>query len=70
MRQFPQAVRRAVIDGVAPPDMVLPASIAADAQAAFDALLAACAADAGLRPRLPGAARSLARACWPRCRAR
>jgi pimeloyl-ACP methyl ester carboxylesterase len=45
MRQFPQTVRRAVIDGVAPPDMVLPASIAVDAQAALDALIAACAAD-------------------------
>lgn len=45
MRQFPQAVRRAVIDGVAPPDMVLPASIAVDAQSALDALFTACAAD-------------------------
>lgn len=44
-RQFPQAVRRAVIDGVAPPDMVLPASFSPDGQAAFDALLAACGAD-------------------------
>lgn len=42
-RQFPQAVRRAVIDGVAPPDMVLPATFSADGQAAFDALLDACA---------------------------
>ena len=31
MRQFPQAVRRVVIDGVAPPDMVLPAAASADA---------------------------------------
>lgn len=41
-RQFPQAVRRSVIDGVAPPDMVLPASYSTDGQAAFDALVAAC----------------------------
>ena len=34
-----------VLDGVAPPDMVLPASYSTDAQAAFDALLAACEAD-------------------------
>lgn len=46
-RQFPQAVRRMVLDGVAPPDMVLPASASPDAQAAFDAMLAACEADAG-----------------------
>ena len=44
-RQFPQAVRRSVIDGVAPPDMALPASFSFDNQAAFDALLAACAAE-------------------------
>jgi pimeloyl-ACP methyl ester carboxylesterase len=41
-RQFPSAVRRSVIDGVAPPDMVLPASVSTDAQASFDALLSAC----------------------------
>ena len=41
-RQFPQAVRRSVIDGVAPPDMVLPASFSTDGQAAFDELLAEC----------------------------
>jgi pimeloyl-ACP methyl ester carboxylesterase len=35
-----------VIDGVAPPDMVLPASFSTDAQAAWDGLLAACEADA------------------------
>jgi len=44
-RQFPQAVRRSVIDGVAPPDMALPSSFSFDNQAAFDALLAACAAE-------------------------
>ncbi|MEP7101424.1 MAG: alpha/beta hydrolase [Burkholderiales bacterium] len=42
MRQFPGAVRRAVLDSVAPPDMVLMASFSTDGQAAFDALLAAC----------------------------
>ena len=47
LRQFPQAVRRVVLDGVAPPDMVLPASFSADAQAALDALFAACEADQG-----------------------
>ena len=53
MRQFPQAVRRAVLDGVAPPDMRLPAAGAQDAQAAYDALLQACAADPGCAARHP-----------------
>ena len=44
-RQFPRSVRRSVIDGVAPPDMALPASFSLDNQAAFDALVAACAAE-------------------------
>jgi pimeloyl-ACP methyl ester carboxylesterase len=52
-RQFPQHVRRAVIDGVAPPDMVLPASFSSDNQAALDALLAACEAEAACRERHP-----------------
>jgi pimeloyl-ACP methyl ester carboxylesterase len=42
LRQYPQQVRRALIDGVAPSDMVLMSSVSADAQAAFDALLASC----------------------------
>ncbi len=57
MRAFPQAVRRSVIDGVAPPDMVLPASTSSDNQAAFDALLSACeqeAACARTYPQLRG----------------
>jgi pimeloyl-ACP methyl ester carboxylesterase len=41
-RQFPNAVRRSVMDGVAPPDMVLPLSMSTDNQAAFDALLKDC----------------------------
>lgn len=60
LRQFPQAVRRVVLDGVAPPDMVLPASFSTDAQAALDTLFAACEADQG-SPRAPAAASSAAR---------
>ncbi|MDQ2927102.1 MAG: alpha/beta hydrolase, partial [Pseudomonadota bacterium] len=55
LRQFPKAVRRSVIDGVAPPDMALPASFSTDNQAAFDSLVAACAAEpacARLHPSL------------------
>ncbi len=39
LRQFPTKVRRTVIDGVAPPDMVLPASFSTDGQAALDKLI-------------------------------
>lgn len=52
-RQFPQRVRRAVIDGVAPPDMVLPRAFSVDNQAALDALLAACGAERGCAAREP-----------------
>lgn len=53
LRQFPAAVRRVVIDGVAPPDMALPGAFSPDAQAAFDALLSACEADAPCQARYP-----------------
>lgn len=52
-RRFPQHVRRAVLDGVAPPDMVLPAAVSPDNQAALDALFASCAADAACARRFP-----------------
>ena len=42
LRQFPDKVRRTVLDGVAPPDMVLPASFSTDGQAALDASFLAC----------------------------
>lgn len=51
MRQFPAHVRRAVLDGVAPPVMNLPVASALDNQAAFDALLDACAADLSCQRR-------------------
>lgn len=53
MRQFPRSVRRAVLDGVAPPDMALPGSFSPDAQRAFDALLGDCDADAACHARYP-----------------
>lgn len=52
-RQFAQRVRRVVIDGVAPPDMVLPRAASVDNQAAIDALLAACRADTACDAREP-----------------
>lgn len=53
LRQAPGSVRRVVLDGVAPADMALPQAFARDAQAAFDALLARCEADADCARRHP-----------------
>jgi pimeloyl-ACP methyl ester carboxylesterase len=53
LRQHPQTVRRAVLDGVAPPDMRLVHSAALDNQAALDALLNACAAEPACARRHP-----------------
>lgn len=53
LRQFPRAARRVVLDGVAPPDMALPAAFSTDGQAAWDALLAACDAEPACRRRHP-----------------
>jgi pimeloyl-ACP methyl ester carboxylesterase len=52
-RQFPQQLRRSVLDGVAPPDMVLPASIVTDGQAAFDGMFKACEAEPACRQAHP-----------------
>lgn len=53
LRQFPQRVRRVVLDGVAPADMVLPASLARDTPAVFEAVMAACAAEPACAQRHP-----------------
>ncbi|WP_271007725.1 alpha/beta hydrolase [Paucibacter sp. B51] len=53
MRQFPSKVRRALIDGVAPPDMVLPASFSTDNQAALDAAFSACEKEPACQARHP-----------------
>ena len=53
LRQHPQTVRRAVLDGVAPPDMRLIDSAARDNQAALDALFDACAAEPACTRRHP-----------------
>ena len=62
LRQYPSRVRRAVLDGVAPPDMVLPRSIDADARSALADAFAACAAEpacARAHPRLAASWSSL-----------
>jgi pimeloyl-ACP methyl ester carboxylesterase len=53
LRQFPDRVRTAVLDGVAPPDMRLPASFAIDGEAALDRMIARCASDAACAARYP-----------------
>lgn len=53
-RLFPQRVRRAVIDGVAPPDMVLPVSFSIDNQAALEAVFVGCEKEDACRRRYPG----------------
>ena len=56
MRQYPATVRRAVLDGVVPPDMRLADVAGRDAQAVLDGLFQACAADQACQRRYPAAA--------------
>ena len=53
LRLFPKQVRRTLIAGVAPPDMVLPRSMSTDMQNALDAVLQGCEQDAGCAQRFP-----------------
>jgi pimeloyl-ACP methyl ester carboxylesterase len=53
LRQFPARVRTVVLDGVAPPDMRLPASFSVDGAAALDRMIAACAKDEACSARYP-----------------
>jgi len=53
LRQQPQRVRRAVIDGVAPPDMSLPANLGLDTAAALRSLFDDCRRDTACARRHP-----------------
>lgn len=53
LRAFPTRVRRAVIDGVAPPDSPLTQSLGQDVQAALHAWLSACESDRACAARYP-----------------
>ena len=53
LRLYPASVRRAVLDGVAPPDMALPVAFSTDGQRALDALLADCEAQPACRAAYP-----------------
>jgi pimeloyl-ACP methyl ester carboxylesterase len=57
LRQYPQRVRSAVLDGVAPPDMVLPVSFALDADTALAGLVETCARDERCHRRYPDMAK-------------
>ena len=61
MRQHPQHVRAAVIDGLVPTNNRSPLSFARDAQASLDRVLAACAADARCHGAFPDPAADLRR---------
>ena len=61
MRLHSASVRRAVLDGVVPPDMRLPEAAARDQQAVLDALFQACAADPACQRRHPAPAAQLQR---------
>ena len=53
LRLYPGRVRRAVLDGVAPPDMVLPVSMATDVHHALEALFSDCEHDPACNRRRP-----------------
>lgn len=53
LRQFPERVRSAVLDGVAPASMQLPASFAVDGERSLKQLIARCEAAADCRARYP-----------------
>lgn len=60
LRLFPSAVRRVVLDGVAPADMVLPLAFSTDNQAALDGWLQWCAQDKACRDQHPALAKQWA----------
>jgi pimeloyl-ACP methyl ester carboxylesterase len=53
LRQYPDKVRRTVLDGVAPPDMVLPMSTSTDGQISLEATFKACESDAVCNKQFP-----------------
>ncbi len=59
LRAYPNQVRSAVLDGVAPSSLRLPLDLAVDADQALSAMIAACSSDAGCSTRYPGLARQV-----------
>lgn len=58
LRRYPETTRTVVLDGVAPADVPLGPEISRDAQAALDALLRRCSADAACAERFPALGRA------------
>ncbi len=61
VRRHPGAVRTLTLDGVAPPQLVIPLDVWRTREAALQAILAACAASKSCRAAHPDAAGTLAR---------
>ncbi len=59
MRRYPQRVRTATLDGVAPAGMKLPLSFVTDGEAAFERLVADCEAESGCGKAFPDLRRDL-----------
>jgi pimeloyl-ACP methyl ester carboxylesterase len=68
MRQYPDRVRSAVLEGVAPPGELIPQNFARDAERALYGVLGQCAADAACSGAFP-AARDDARRAFERLQA-
>jgi pimeloyl-ACP methyl ester carboxylesterase len=60
MRQYPQRVRVAILDGVVPPELPLGPDVALDAQAAIDSAFARCDSNADCKRVFPNIAGSFA----------
>ena len=65
MRQHPERVRTAVLDGVAPMGLYLPLYMPRDGQRALDLLFEHCEKDANCAQGVPGPARPRG-SCWSR----
>lgn len=53
MRRYPAHVRSVVLDGVAPPSMMMPVTFSRDAGAAYDKMLSACAQERACVKQFP-----------------
>src|ERR1043165_3843845 len=60
MRQYPQRVRVAILDGVVPPQLPLGPDVALDAQAAIDSAFARCDSNADCQRAFPNIATTFA----------
>jgi pimeloyl-ACP methyl ester carboxylesterase len=59
LRMYPERVRSAILDGVAPPTEVLGVDVAADAERAIHLVIARCASDPKCREAFPDLAKDL-----------